>query len=99
MYASIIKMVREGEIDDILIENGKSICKARITEFTVRSSGGLLWNELKVPTLEQIEQVLQLLHFSGKVHVKDKWLLQKELRDRGFALPKLVGGLKRACTL
>ena len=99
MYAAITKMVKDGEVDDILNEKEKLIWRARIVEYTVRSDGASLWNGLKIPTLEQLEQVLQPLHFSGKVHRKDKKMLRKELSDRGFALRNYFGGLERACTL
>ena len=99
MYAAIIKMVKSGEVDEILTEKEKLTWKARILEYSVRADGGLLWNGLKVPTLEQIEQVLQPVHFSGKRHLKDKRVLRKKLSDLGFVLPKYLGGLERACTL
>ena len=99
MYAAIVKMVTKTEMDDILTEKEKLMWKARLKEFTVRADGGLMWNGLKVPTPNQVEQVLQPLHFSGRTHMRDKKVLQKELSNRGFALPKYVGGLKRVCTL
>ena len=80
-------------------EKEKLIWKARFVEYTVRSDGRLFRNGLKKSTLEQLEQVLQPLHFSGKVHQKDKKMLRKELSNRGFTLPKYLGGLERACTL
>ena len=100
MYAAIIKMIKSQEIDEILTEGIDEILtwKARFLENSVRANGGLLWNGLKVPTLE-VEQVLQLVHFSGKVHLKDKRVLRKKLSDLGFVLPEYLGGLERACTL
>ena len=99
MYAAILKMVKSGEKDELLTEKENLIWRARIKEYSVRADGGLLWNGHKVPTLEQIEQVLQPVHITSKGHVRDRKVLQKELSDRGFALPRYEGGLKRACTL
>ena len=99
MYAVIIKMVKSREMDELLTEKENLIWKARIKEYSVRADGGLFWNGYKVPTLEQIEQVLQPVHITSKGHVRDRRVLQKELSDRGFALPKYERGLRLSCTL
>ena len=72
MYAAILKMVKSGEKDELLTEEENLIWRARIKEYSVRADGGLLWNGYKVPTLEQIEQVLQPVHITSKGHVRQK---------------------------
>ena len=98
MYSAVIKMVKSNEIDEFLTDSEKIFWKAHINEFSVREDGGLLWKGLKVPTLEQIEQVLQPVHYSRKMHVREKPKLRKMLSDCGFAVPPYLGGLERVCT-
>ena len=69
-------------------------------QFSVREDGGLLWGGLKVPTLEQLENVLQPIHYNKEAwHCRDMQVLRGAVADRGSALPLWLGGLARACNL
>ena len=54
---------------------------------------------LKVPTLEQVEQILQPIHYEKEMDIKDKKILRKALSDVDFVLPHFAGGLEQASYL
>ena len=101
MYASIVQMVTENDWKIDIVESGaeRKKWKKRLTQFTVREDGGLMWNGLKVPTLDQVEQILQPIHYGKEMHIKDKRILRKALSDVGFVLPPFAGGLEQAAYL
>ena len=101
MYAAIVQMVTEIDWKIDIVENGAEHkkWKMRLTQFTVREDGGLMWKGLKVPTLEQVEQKLQPIHYGKEMHIKDKRILRKALSDVGFVLPPFAGGLEQAAYL
>ena len=72
MYSAVIKMVKSNEMDEFLTASEKILWKSYINEFSVREDGGLLWKGLKIPTLEQIDQVLQPVHYSRKMFERNR---------------------------
>ena len=99
LYEAICRMVQTQTVDEILTEKEKMFWLLHIPEFTVREDGGLMWKSLKVPTMQQLENELQPIHYGKNVHMRTNKVLRKALSDRGFVLPKFLGGLETACTL
>ena len=64
IYAAIVQMITEKDWKIDTVENGaeRKKWKKRLTLFTVREDGALMWKGLKMPTLEQVEQILQSIH-------------------------------------
>ena len=62
--------------------------------FSIGDDGGLLWNNFKVPTVEQLTAVLNPVHFKDEKHTSDVQRLQKQLTDKGFVFPAFWGVLK-----
>ena len=62
--------------------------------FQLEMTGGLLWNNFKVPTVEQLTAVLNPVHLKDQKHTRDVQTLQKQLSDKGFVLPAFLGGTK-----
>ena len=101
MYAAIVQMVTEKDWKIDIVKSGaeRKKRKKRLTHFTVREDAGLMWKGLKVPTLEQVEQILQPLHYGKEIHIKDRKILRKAPSDVGFVLPPFAGGLEQASYL
>ena len=77
-------------------EKGKRLWMERLRPFSIREDGGLLWNNFKVPTMEQLTAVLNPVHLKDEKHTRDVQTLQKQLTDKGFVLPAFLGGIERA---
>ena len=59
-FEAICKMVSEKPVEDLIFRAEERIFwQYRISEYSVREGGGLLWKWLKVSTKEQLEIVLQ----------------------------------------
>ena len=99
MYEGIQQMLKHGRLDEILSDAEKGLWRKRIHQFTLREDGGLMWNGYKVPTLQQVENVLQPIHYQAGKHIRTIKILRKALSDCGFAMPTFMGGLERSCTL
>ena len=100
MYRAICKMVSEKSVDDLIFRAEERIYwQNHISEYSVREDGGLLWRGLKVPTMDQLENVLQPIHYDGKKHVRTTKVLRKALSDLGFVIAPIFGGLERDCKL
>ena len=100
MYKAICKMVTENSVDDLILRAEERIYwQNHISEYSVREDGGLIWKGLKVPTMEQLENVLQPIHYDGKKHVRTTKVLRKALIDLGFVIAPIFGGVERACKL
>ena len=101
MYNAVCRMVATKCCrESILSKQEQRQWYERLKQFSVREDGGLLWKGLKVPTLEQLENVLQPIHYKNeKWHCRDMQVLRGALMDRGFALPVFLGGLERASNL
>ena len=54
-------MVEEQKPDQEVIKckNDRRMSRKRLSLFKLREDGGLLWNSLEVPILQQLEDVLQ----------------------------------------
>ena len=98
MYKAIIEMKRHQRVDILVAqsEKGKRLWMERLRPFSIREDGGLLWNNFKVPTMEQLTAVLNPVHLKDKKHTRDVQTLQKQLTDKGFVLPAFLGGIERA---
>ena len=100
MYKATCKMVTENSVDDLILGAEERIYwQNHISEYSVRKDGGLLWKGLKVPTREQLENVLQPIQYDGKKHVRTTKVLGKALSDLGFVIATIFGGLERDCKL
>ena len=70
----------------------------RLEHFTLQDESTLMFNNRKVPTMEEVDQVLTPIHYvDDKKLCIDVKVLRKALSDHGFVLPHFLGGLKRAC--
>ena len=70
----------------------------RLEHFTLQDEGSLMFNGMKVPTMEESDKVLALIHYvHEKKHCIDVKVLRKVLSDHGFGLLPFLGGLERAC--
>ena len=93
-------MVTEKSVDDLILRAEERIYwQNHISEYSVREDGGLLWKGLKVPTTEQLENVLQPIHYDGKKHARTSKVLRKALSDLGFVIAPIFEELERACKL
>ena len=93
-------MVTETSVDDLILRAEERIYwQNHISEYNVREDGGLLWKRLLVPTMDQLEIVLQPIHCDRKEHVRTTKVLRKALSGLGFVIAPIVGGLERACKL
>ena len=64
------------------------------------ADGQLFWQGKKVPTVQQLDEVLRPIHQSaGGKHCKSVNILCKAVSGTNFALPPFLGGIERACTL
>ena len=100
MYRAICQMVTEKSVDDLILRAEERIYwQNHISEYSVREDDGLLRKRLMVPTMEQLENVLQRIHYDGKKHVRTTKVLQKALSGLGFVIALIFGGLERACKL
>ena len=101
MYKTIIEMKRRQRVD-ILVAQSEDIKRPwmdRLRLFSIRDDGELLWNNFKVPTMEQLTAVLNPVHLKDEKHTRDVQTLQKQLTDKGFVLPAFLGGIERAVEL
>ena len=98
MYKAIIDMKRHQRVDILVAQNekGKRLWMEILRPFSIRDDGGLLWNNFKVPTMEQLTAVLNPVHLMDEKHTQDVQTLQKHLTDKGFVLPVFLGGIERA---
>ena len=96
MEKAIIEMKRHQIVDKLVAqsEKGKRLWMERLRPFSIRDDGGLLWNNFKVPTVEQLTAVLNPVHLKDEKHTRDVQTLQKQMTDKGFVLPALWGVLK-----
>ena len=101
LYEALRQMVPAKKCDaDFLSLQEKEQWQKRLNLFTMRDDGGLLWKGFKVPTMEQLETILQPVHYKNpEWHCRDVRVLRKTLSDCGFVLPVWLGGLTRACNL
>ena len=56
-YAAIKAMIQTGQIDNILKKKEKMFWQNHIKEYSIREDGGLLWRGLKIPAIEQLNNV------------------------------------------
>ena len=98
MYKAIIEMKRHQRVDILVAqcEKGKRLWMERLRTFSIREDGGLLWNNFKVPIMEQLTAVLNPVHVKDDKHTRDVQTLQKQLTDKGFVLPEILWGIERA---
>ena len=81
-----------------IAEEEKVLWRKRIKQFSVRDDLGLIWNGFKVPTLQQIENVRQPIHYQAGRHVRTIKILRKALADCEFMMFSFMGGLERSCS-
>ena len=100
MYNALCQMVQTQKCDEILTKEERRQLRRYMGRFDVREDGGLLWDGLKIPTWEQMENVLQPIHYKNMDwHCRDMRVHRQALVDLGFTLPKRLGGLERVCNL
>ena len=100
MYKAICKMVTEKSLDNLILRAEEMIYRQyHISEYSNCGDGGLLWKESEVPTMEQLENVLEPIQYEGKKHVRTTKVLRKALSDLGFVIAPIFVGQERACKL
>ena len=69
----------------------------RAEMFTLHTNGELWLAGKKVPTIEEVDEVLKNVHVNehGR-HLRDLKFLRNMLTERHYALPKYLGGLTNA---
>ena len=98
LYNAIYEMKRSGKLHPLVSENEseKQMWKRRLKQFTVTESGTMLWNGLRVPTIEELWATLQPVHIKAGKHMRDEIVLRGALSKGSFGLPKFLGGIQRA---
>ena len=95
LYNALCRMAGAVSCEDgILTAEEKKYFGLYLQRLSVREDGGLLWDGLKIPTMDQLEKVLQPVHFKRMDwHCRDMRTLREALVERGFTMPKWLGGL------
>ena len=98
MYAAFVQVLGGKLWEESGLQSSKKKWTRRLEHFTLQDEETLLFNNRKVPTIEEVDQVLVPIHYvDDKKHYIDVKVLRKALSDHGFVLPPFLGGLERAC--
>ena len=100
MYDAIVKMKREGRVDEIVVrEQKKEIWEKHGKRFSLEGDN-LLWNGQRVPIQDELDDAIRLVHINenGK-HCLPVWTLVDALAGKNWAMPPFAGGLQQACNL
>ena len=97
--AALIKYKKENVLNRAVLTTvpaRQKFCN-RAKAFTVSEEGGLCLTGKKVPTIEEVDEILKATHISesGR-HLRDLKFLRKILAQQQYALPKYCGGLTNA---
>ena len=99
MYAAFVQVLG-GKLweESGLQSSEKKKWTRRLEHFTLQDENTLMFNNRKVPIIEEVDQVLAPIHYADdKKHCIDVKVLRKALSAHGFVLPPFLGGLERAC--
>ena len=99
MYAAFV-LVLSGKLweESGLQASERKKWSKRLEHFTLQDEGTLMFNDRKVPTMDDLAKVLAPIHYvDDRKHCVDVKVLRKALSDHGFLLPPFLGGLERAC--
>ena len=74
MYSAKVQIAKENNWKSDVVGSGAEgkNWKKKLAHFLVGGNGRRMWGELKVSTLRQVEQVIQLILYKKERHVKDK---------------------------
>ena len=99
MYAAFVQVLGGKLWEESGVQSSeKKKWTRRQEHFTLQDENTLMFNNRKVPTMEEVDQVLAPIHYvDDKKHCIDVKVLRKALSDHGFVLPPFLGGLERAC--
>ena len=100
MYQAISEMKSSGKLHPLVNRNEgeKRRWRNRFKHFTLTETKSLVWNQLQVPTVEQLWATLQPIHVKNGKHLRDERVLREALVSKGFGLPPFIGGITRAVT-
>ena len=97
MYDATVSMKREGRVDEIIREQKKDIWEKRWKRFSLESCD-LLWNGQRVPTQDELDDAVRLVHINGNgKHCMRVRTLVDALPGKNWAIPPFAGGLQQAC--
>ena len=98
MYAAFVQVLGGKLWEESGLQSSKKKCTRRLEHFTLQDEETLMFNNRKVPTMEEVDQVLAPIRYvDNKKHCIDVKVRRKALSDHGFVLPPFLGGLERAC--